>query len=146
MLLQGDIVGVAVDVQLGCLSFYINNVPVVRDADAEAAAKKGKGKFASSYAIASPGATRFRPAVYMYALLPLTCQPFVCFILMWSARTPYARNALPSMKFCNVLLRYSPRASKLAQVLRPALHCVPLLVDFVFETRLWYRLRLISRC
>ena len=41
-LAQGDVVGVAVDVQLACVSFYINNAPVVRDADAEAAAKKGK--------------------------------------------------------------------------------------------------------
>ena len=101
--------GVAVDVQLACVSFYVNNVPVVRDADAEAAAKKGKGKFASSYTIASPGATRFRPAVYMYALLPLTCQPFVRFVLMWSTKTPYARNALHSVIFCNVLLRHIQR-------------------------------------
>jgi hypothetical protein len=60
-------VGVAVDVQLGCLSFYVNNLPVVRDSDAEAAAKKSKGKLASSYVIPSPGSTRFRPAVYMYS-------------------------------------------------------------------------------
>ncbi len=59
--------GVAVDVQLGCLSFYVNNLPVVRDSDAEAAAKKSKGKLASSYVIPSPGSTRFRPAVYMYS-------------------------------------------------------------------------------
>jgi len=59
VLLQGDIVGVAVDVQLGCLSFYINNVPVVRESEQEAAAKKGKGKFASTYAIPSPGTTRW---------------------------------------------------------------------------------------
>ena len=55
------------DVQLGCLSFYVNNVPVVRDSEADVAAKKGKGKFASAYAISSPGTTRFRPAVFVYS-------------------------------------------------------------------------------
>ena len=65
--LQGDVVGVAVDVQLGCLSFYVNNVPVVRDSEADVAAKKGKGKFASAYVISSPGTTRFRPAVFVYS-------------------------------------------------------------------------------
>jgi hypothetical protein len=64
---QGDVVGVAVDVQLGSISFYINNAPVVRESDADAAAKKGKGKFVSAYLISSPGTTRFRPAVYMYS-------------------------------------------------------------------------------
>lgn len=64
---QGDVVGVAVDVQLGSISFYINNTPVVRESDADAAAKKGKGKFVSAYLISSPGTTRFRPAVYMYS-------------------------------------------------------------------------------
>ena len=59
--------GVAVDVQLGCLSFYVNNVPVVRDSEADVAAKKGKGKFASAYAIFTPGTTRFRPAVFVYS-------------------------------------------------------------------------------
>ncbi len=55
------------DVQLACVSFYVNNVPVVRESDAEVAAKKGKGKYASAYPISTPGVTRFRPAVYMYS-------------------------------------------------------------------------------
>jgi hypothetical protein len=92
---QGDVVGVAVDVQLGCLSFYVNNVPVVRDTDAEGAAKKGKGKFASSYMISSPGTTRFRPAVYMYspragkmAQVPACFSAWLCSLLCFlSAET-----------------------------------------------------------
>lgn len=55
------------DVQLACVSFYVNNVPVVRESDAEIAAKKGKDKYASAYPISTPGVTRFRPAVYMYS-------------------------------------------------------------------------------
>jgi hypothetical protein len=65
--LQGDVVGVALDVQLACVCFYVNNVPVVRESETEVAAKKGKGKFASAYPISSPGVTRFRPAAHMYS-------------------------------------------------------------------------------
>jgi hypothetical protein len=68
--LQGEVVGVSVDVQLGSVSFFVNNIPVVRECDAELAAKKGKGMFASAFPILSPGSARFRPAVHMYNTRP----------------------------------------------------------------------------
>ena len=85
-------VGVALDVQLACLSFYVNNVPVVRDSDTEVAAKKGKGKFATAYTISCAGVSRFRPAVYMYS--PRTSK--LAQVSMRAARLSFSRFQPPA--------------------------------------------------